>query len=90
MLLKVTKRKTQQDNNLDEEVKYKNETKVHNSLQQQEYMILELQLVFLLYFLHVIFSYLIHLFLFSFQMGTERNKDRTKERKNEGSKERDK
>ena len=65
-------RKTQQGNNIDMELKDKYETRVHNYLQLLSDMILELQLLlFLLYFLHVVFSNYIQLILFLLSGGEE-------------------
>ena len=76
MEVKVVLRKTQQRNNLDEELKDKYETRVHNYYQLQLDMILELQL-YLLYFLHVMFSNHSQLILFHFSGGKKRNKEGT-------------
>ena len=67
MEVKVVLRKTQQRNNLDEELKDKYKTRVHNYYQLQLDMILELQLLLsLLCFLHVMFSNHIQFILFHF------------------------
>ena len=72
MEVKVVLRKTQQRNNLDEELKDKYKTRVHNYYQLQLDMILELQLLLsLLCFLHVMFSNHIQLILFHFSGGEE-------------------
>ena len=56
-----------------QELKDEYETKVHNSLQLVSDMILELQLLlFLLYFLHVMFSHHVQLILFLFSDGGKR------------------
>ena len=78
MEVKVVLRKTQQRNNLDEELKDKYKTRVHNYYQLQLDMILELQLLLsLLCFLHVMFSNHIQLILFHFSGGEKRNKEGT-------------
>ena len=71
-------RKTQQGNNLDEELKDISMKQEYTINCNYSYMILELQLLFfLLCFLHVMFSNHIQLILFTFQVWKKRNKEGT-------------